>query len=541
MADQASSTNSEMNQQVQYIVDFIQNTWPDITIDPNRVSGWAAEINSGEGRSLSELRSDIFEFVVGDDKVQAWVKDAFESRGMTVETADEAEADRLQRIAQQLATGERTFDELGKTLDSLKSPGDNNTSDGVDVTEGPPPEENKVQAGVGGGTDTTVSILTSKDMKWYFDLSSGKWYVSYKLPNSNRNMFFEATGSQLDAIFGDGMRPAGYEQLEENGFATLGARDGFTFGGDVAEVEGTGSFEGEVDKVIARALDEGTLPSWASKDGAVFDLLYVAASEGKSQDWLIEELSKLSSFKQRFPNIDSLKNVGLTTTEAVTGFLELESGIKQLTVRDGGDPSAVTPARIGDMLAKGHSLADAEFTFQIFDTMEKNAGALEAFNEVLVARGQQPLSDDEMYDFMAGNAPKELYDIWEEASLNRAAADAGLNLGVDAAIELAKKTEGLTSYGSAMEGLTEAAKNILQFRSELALDQFGLNQEDLVDLSLGLPPSSGQSQADIAQNMQKAFLSAKATRERARINPFKRFTNEGVPQSASLSKVRQQS
>lgn len=520
------------NVQVQNIVDFIRKTWPDIVLSESRIQGWIDEINNGTGRSILELRADIFKYVVGDDRVKQYVRDAFESRNINIATGDEDEETRIARIAGELASGERTFVELGETLDAM-SP-DTNPDDGVEITdEGP--DESVSEEGVGGGTDDTVSILTSEDMRWYFDPTSGKWYVSYKLPNSERHVFFEATGSELDAIFGEGNRPANYETTT---LADITQKEGFTFAGNISEVEGTGTFESEVERVIALALDEGILPDWASDDPAVMDILFIAQSEGKSQDWVIEQLSKLPSFKARFPGIENLTNLGLTIAEAVDGFLQFEKGLKDLALRAGDDPDSISPQDVADLMAKGHSLEDATFVYQIFDTMEKNAGALEAFNEVLVAHGMEPLDADGMYEFMAGNAPAEMYDLWENTSLHRAAQDAGLNLDVDAAIALAKRTEGLTSYSTALEGLSEAARNILKFRSEIALDRYNIDPEDLIDLSMGLPPSSGVSQADLARNMERAIQSAAAQRNRARVNPFKNFTEEGTPKQASLANTR---
>ena len=417
------------------------------------------------------------------------------------------------------------------------------TDQGGDVTTGPADEaqleaEEPATEGVGGQTEETVSILTSRDMQWHFDVDSGKWMVSYKMPNSERRVFFEASGSQMDKIFGEGQRPLDFETVT---FGDLSQRDGVTFAGDIAEIEGTGTFEGEVESTIARALDEGRLPEWAQRDGKVTDLLYIAVAENKSQEWLIDQIAKLPSFQERFPGIQSFENLGLTTIEAVTGFLELETGVKEMVMRDGGDPASITPAIIGGIVGKGHSLTDVQFVFASFDKMEKNAGALAAFNEVLAVRGMDPLDEDGQFDFMAGLAPAELYDVWEEASLHRAAIDAGLDLGVSGAISVAAGTEGLTSYDQALEGLNNAARNLLQFRNQLALDQYGLEEQDLIDLSLGIAPSSGNSQADIARNIDKAVRSAQANVQGQRANPFVRFTEEGVPQQASQSRQRQES
>jgi len=429
----------------------------------------------------------------------------------------------------ELSTGTRQFNTFQS---EVKAAGGIDDSSGIDTTDTDPPPP--PTPGIG----KDVKILVGKDMKWYYDQTTGNWYVAYKLPGSERYMVFEANGSEMDAIFGEGQRPTSYEPMS---FGDITQQEGFTFGGNIMDVEGDGTFEGEVERVIALALDEGILPDWAQESDAVLDLLYIAHAEGKPTDWLIENLAMLPEFKARFPGIEAFEATGLNIIESVESFLELESGVKKLILADGGDPASVTPDMIGDLVAQGHSLTDVSTVFDIFDRLESHAGALEAFNEVLVANGMDPLDADDAFEFMAGNAPQEVYDLWEQSSLHQAAIESGLDIGVEGAIDLAKRTEGLTSYAGAMEGLTNAATNILRFRGEIGLDRFGLNEQDLIDLSLGLAPSSGASQADIGRNMERAFGAAKAKRDRARVNPFKRFTDEGVPQSASLSGLRSQS
>ena len=493
-------------------------------LSEERVEGWITEMETGtgigsrEGLTGSELeeqlRDDIAKFVITKEVI------------MDYWGVDEATAEGLILGGNE---GGSDFSSLGAV--------DKDQGGGVETGIGVGADESIDKDKVGGLTDETVSILTSKDMKWHFDEATGKWMVSYKLPNSDRRVFFEASGSELDAIFGDGQRPVEFERIS---FADLSQQEGVTFAGGIIEVHGEGSFEAEVEQTIARALDEGILPDWAKQDGEVMDIIFIAQSEGKSQEWVIEQIAKLPSFKERFPGIEAFEAVGLNLVESVTSFLELEQGVKELTVRDGGDPDTITPAMIGDLVKQGHSLTDVQFVYNTFDRLERNAGALAAFNEVLEARGMAPLTPDDQFAFMAGTAPDELYEIWEEASLHQAAIDAGIDIGVQGAIDLARATEGLTSYDSALEGLNVAAANLLSFRNQLALGQYDLAEQNLIDLSLGLAPSSGKSQADIARNIDRAVRSAQAS-QAGRANPFVSFTEEGVAKAGSLARQRTES
>ena len=393
--------------------------------------------------------------------------------------------------------------------------------------------ENRAETGTGGGTETTVSIMSSPNMRWFFDKDTGKWFVSYKLPNSNRRIFYEATGSQLDGIFGDSNRPS---DVTLRKFGTLTNQQ--TFAGDISEVNGTGTFEALVKKVITLALDEGRLPSWAQGDDAVTDLLYIAVAESKSDEWLIGQISKLDSFKARFPGLKKIESLGLNTVEAVGAFIEFESGVKQIFAQRGRSPSGVTPELVGSMLAKGHSLQDVKFVFDGFAEIKKNKQAFDAFNQVLAARGEQPLGKKDQLDFLAGNSQAKLYRIWEEASFNRAAQDAGLDIGVKQAMRLARRTEGVSTYDQALEGLQNAAGNLLRFRGDIEFNRYDIEQDDLIDLSLGLTPRSGRSQTEVGRNIERALAASRAGVDGPRANRFRSFTSEGVPQGVSTTRSR---
>jgi len=140
------------------------------------------------------------------------------------------------------------------------------------------------------------------------------------LPNSSRELLFEAQPDQMDALFGAGNRPA----AESAKFTELVRRTGVTFGGKIEEMEGSGSFEDEYAKTIALALDEGDLPAWAKESGAIHDILFIAQAEGKSQDWIIQQISTLPEFEQRFPGLKALTTeLGGDISAAVAGSLSL--------------------------------------------------------------------------------------------------------------------------------------------------------------------------------------------------------------------------
>ncbi len=416
-----------------------------------------------------------------------------------------------------------------------------NSSDTEESSQQVRDQENQSSEGIGGGgedEETQLTILTGDEMEWFFDKATGKWYVSYGMPDSDRKLIFEASPDQMDALFGENQRPVSFKR---NTLSKLTARRNITFGGNIAEMEGEGSFESEVARVKALALDNGVLPSWAEQTPEYMDLVYIAQSEGKSQDWLLEQISKTQGFKDRFPNLNKIQSQGnLSLSEAITGFLEFEAGVRAAVESTGRGIGKVTPEVVGGLLDRGHSLKTVTQAVTSFDRMKNFRPALQAFNGILEAQGKEPVrSLQEQFDFIAGTAPSDLYEVWEASSMSEAAAAAGLGdvFTAEDAIEYARQTEGSTSLADATGAFQSASQLLLRLRHEVDVGKFGLDQDDLIDLSLGRAPRSGTSGADLQSNINRAIMSAQAGL-RGRATPFTGFTAEGTPQRQSLAGLR---
>jgi len=394
--------------------------------------------------------------------------------------------------------------------------------------------------GAGDDPETVLSILKGQDMKWYRDPNTGKYYVSYGLPNSSKRAVFEATEDQMDALFGVGVRP----QTENATLNTLiNVQDGI-FSGNVSEMEGDGSFEAEVERVTSLGLDAGRLPDWMTDSPEALDIVYLAQAEGWTTERTINALSDTEAFKVRFPGLDAFRSqANLSVAEAVAGFLEMESGIRHALTSAGYSADMVSPQVTGALLGQGYSLKQINTVVSSFRRAQNFAPALDAFNEVLVASGFDPMSTiDEMLAFISGEAPQEMYDLWEAASFQEAAAAAGLDDLFDTqdAINAALQTPGVSSLGDVSSAMQEAARLLLRLRSELDVGSFGLDHEELIDLSLGLTPASGRSIAEIEEGVNRAVATARGFVQTKRLQPFTGFTQEGTPQDVSLSRARTQ-
>ena len=72
------------------ILAFIEKTWPDLAIDPERIEGWVPRSRRGDGRAAENIRSDIIKNVITDERVDEFVAEAFSDRGIDPKTGDES-------------------------------------------------------------------------------------------------------------------------------------------------------------------------------------------------------------------------------------------------------------------------------------------------------------------------------------------------------------------------------------------------------------------------------------------------------------------
>lgn len=475
-----------------------------------RVSGWVTEMDSDTGAGgragligaelEDQIRDDIAKYVITEEVIMSHF-------GVSAEGA------------QDLILG---ANEGGANF------GDVQTGDETGAATGATEDETGLE---------TLQILRGSDMSWFFDPDTGNWYVRYGLPGSDSGIVFEASEEQMDSLFGPASRP----QHERASLKTILNDDNF-FGENITEMAGEGSFEAQMERAIAVGIDEGLLPPWAADDPEVMALIYVAQTEGKSDEWLINEISETESFKERFPGIDTLKAAGnLTWSEAVTGYLEFEGGLKTAMAAIGEDPESVTGEVVAGMLETGHNLETVATMTTNWKRMVDYAPSLQAFNSILVEQGLAPVETlQDMYDFVAGQAPAELYDVWEASSFQEAATAAGLTdvFTAEDAMDFALQTEGNMSLESSMQLFQSLAQTLLRFRGELDMEAYSFSQDDIIDMSLGRAPASGASAAELQADMSRAVSAAQASLKQ-KGGLFKNFGPGGRPGAVGLQSLRQ--
>lgn len=465
---------------------------PEITTA--RVQGWVNEVTQGGGRDAQQIRNDIFQYIVEPGVIQ-------QKMGINAQQADDL-------------INQRNNTQFALTP-GVAQAGDVNANEGAVLT-----------------------ILHGRDQQWTFDPTTNKWYVSYGIPNSDRELLFEAEADQMDALFGVGGRPSNYQTAN---FRDLVKRQNVTFSGNVAEMEGEGWFEDEFEKVTALALDEGKLPSWMNNDPKALEALFVAQAEGKDDDWLLRQWSSLPSFQARFPGIDKIKQDGnMNLDEAVQGFLEYEAGLRQIALQYGKNAEEITPQVVSGLMTKGYTLKYTADVFTAHKRKQEFAPAMDAFNQILAAKGLDPLSASDQIAFMMGQAPQEVYDTYEASSYQEAANQAGLGglFKANDAIAAALESPGMVSLEETTKGFQQASQLLLRLRQQVNTGAYGLTQDELIDMSLGLRPTSGRSIAEIGEAVDRAVQSARRFLDAPGGQPFRSFGAGGNPQASSLGRAR---
>lgn len=405
-------------------------------------------------------------------------------------------------------------------------------------------------SGSGGGEDDggdaaaeeeeieTLSILSSPTARWLRDTDTGLWYIEYQLPGGGGKVLFEAEDEQVKAIFGQAEPP----EFQKFDFDRTVRGQGTHFAGNVGEVEGEGSFEDEVERVITLALDQRNMPDWIQNDPKALDSLWVMVTEDRTDDWFYEQISSLQSFKERYPAVAELESRGMSISEAVQAHTQFETKLKTLHAAAGFAPEAVSHELVGNLITKGYSINQVGESYKVWKRMRDHAPAMQAFNQILEANGMQPIKGNKMYEFLSGNAPAEVYELYEGSAIQEAATASGLGdlFEAEDALGLAIATEQNLTRDQAFERFSGVASQALRFRHQLNLEQYELSFDDLVDVAFGQAPRSGKSSAEVGEILARISQQAEGFLKE-RPAPFFGFSDTGVPQARSFGELRRES
>ena len=330
------------------------------------------------------------------------------------------------------------------------------------------------------------------------------YFVEYTLPGGNKIYYF-ADRKDLDTLEGIGM---GKEPPIVSTVAYSDFKQGRVFGGSISDVVGTNEhYSTRVERTLMAPTGDLLLPTWANNDAEIKDLFYIAVAESWSDTKFLREMSKKNSFKERYPAFqDMLALTGGDHAQALVNYQGYERKVRELNNRYG--ESADAQALAAEAIKKGFTLDDLQATYDIFERAEQNSDAMLAFQKVINAEGLDfdLNSPQGIVDFFKGAAPTEIYDLYEASSITEQASKLKLDdLSVDEALEIARNTPGQLTNQQVSAALQSAAQTLLRYREYVDLGSYGLEADQIINLSLGYREPGGMTETELATALSRIY------------------------------------
>ena len=237
----------------------------------------------------------------------------------------------------------------------------------------------------------------------------------------------------------------------------------------------------------------------------LLDIFFLAVAEGKSQTWLLKQMSKEQAFKAEFPGIDTIYSQTQDWSKAVETWNLFSEEITKLNVRYGEtvDVSDLVEASV----KKGYNIQDIQKTYEIFEQAEGNSEFLTAFQAIIDQDEDIDFdltSSEGIVEFFEGKAPTEIYDLYEASSIQQQAKRFELGINAESAIPLALQTPGQITPQNIAQSLQSAAVNIARFREDLDLNRYGLSEQVLINAALGVK-TPGISEIEVQDAFSRIF------------------------------------
>jgi hypothetical protein len=474
-------------------------------ITPARIQSWVNEILSGEGRSVSEIRTDILDIIVGAPLIQRVF-------GVTAERAEN------------LISGTETFagqDLTPSTRDPLFNP--------------------SITGSAG------ISIPAGLTLYRVVDPRSG---------TTTYHAVGEAYGVRISWEIGD------QAALDELGisdafdatirttvdkFSTLNA---LALGSVDEILNQTEPLGVQLERQLQTFSKEG-VPSWMRDDPKAMFIAMQAANEGWSQSRTLKALASTEGFKTRFTAWSTaLEQGGGDEAAAMAWYTQTESQIKQLVIRFRGPDADTSAASLGQIMTYGWTPDSIAPILEAEADLRLNPSALDDLNRMLVAAGRKSigrsgmiamiaagklpkkeaqtfLADLDLTKLLAGNDVASTFDLINDALLADSLSEAGLTgFDLDFVRNLRDETGGIVDEASLSSFAQTAAANVLRFSRDIDFSRYGLSEEDVVATAAGRPSPTGRTAAQNADIMSKILREREAA-GRGLGSPNTFFNREG--------------
>lgn len=182
----------------------------------------------------------------------------------------------------------------------------------------------------------------------------------------------------------------------------------------------------------------------------------------------------------------------------------------------------ITAATANKLIAGRVSLSEWTDRLRADETIENNKDLFNHYNDTLKAHGMQPLSEDGLLTFMVGKAPRELYDIFNEAAARFADQQAKIGPATDKSYAAGA---GVIPTGISVPELNKGYADMVEQLKKLPfsrLHALHLTRSELLQLEFG-----GPLQAKAKEKVQRIAAEQKLAQQ-GPVEGQAIPTNEGV-------------
>lgn len=438
---------------IQTVASIFPSSMGDIT--PERVQGWVNEIASGSGRDDDEIRSDIFNFIVGEDTIQ-------NTLGTTPEETDA------------LIAGTLTFSDLGRTA-----------TGGVET--------------IGNATIPTGGTLIKVKNPEGSD-AAALYYITYEW-RGVQFAFEVGDKDRLEELFGgessfDDKQTYNQDRFDSQDYVLSGSID--------QHLGAEESFASLMEREVRSAGLED-MPRWIAESTEALTIMAQGSAQGWSSSRIWKELSGTDAFQQRFGDTIGLYTQGGgTIQDAVQQILADESALAAVVRRYQDAGSTVSEEYLQAALAKGWTAPQAAQVLEGTNTLVRNPTSLQQANEILVASGLEPTDEVGFINIIMGNTTDDVTEALNTAFAGQALTEAGIkDVDVNLLLDVIDTSDRVLSVDTFRETAQQLAFNFARFSTEIDRKAFGLNEDEITAALFGRESPSGKSAGEVLNTLAR--------------------------------------
>lgn len=492
---------------------------------------------AASGRTEDQVVGSLFRAY--PDQADDFVKALFSNRGITeIGTADETEEQRLDRIAQEIASGNRSVDDVRQSIQGIADraraggggapdPADPVVSGGVIRPTGP-------KHGIGilqGGTLTEVTRPGQEPLliyRYQFPPGSGSFlYVQFD------------DDDQATQILGENFRNEpryGFTRISSQAFEN----GNYENIGNASEFAGmTGGFTNYIDDVLREAasqagISDPTILGQMMADPDMQRILVTGSLAGWSQERINAEKRRTTFWTDvLYPGIERFYGQTDQPERAWGEYASnVEASLTALGIQRDADGSF--RSSIGELLDGGVAAQTFVGMTPTFVRARENSEYFQHLNAWTQRTLGKTIEFGDWFGVMAGEADPDVMLAAERATLSYIADQGGTRLSAGEIERLSTSTD--LSDGEAMRIFAEFDESLTAL-SGRPIQKYGLNRDDLFSLKTGMKPMSGRPLEEIRRKaLQAATEEGLMDDKKAAL--YVGFTEQGTVSRPGLQSAR---